>query len=59
MYDSEQVAKSRVTKNNKQYTFELLSGTTNREEYAYCTWAEFEQIAMRSKRKGYRVYHEF
>ena len=60
LYDKESIAKAQVTKNNKQRTWELLTGMTNRHnEYAYCSWPAFEAIAMKSKRKGYRNWHEF
>lgn len=57
--ETERAAKARVTRNNKQYTFELLTGTSNMEEYAYCSWADFEEIARSKKRKGHISYHEF
>jgi len=58
-YKLESSAKARVTKNNKRYLWEIMLGRSNMNEYAYCDWANFEQIAVQSKRKGYRNYHEF
>lgn len=59
-YKLESSAKARVTRNNKQYVFETLQrGQSRGHIYAYCNWADFEQIAVQSKRKGYRNYHEF
>ena len=59
LYESESYVKGRVTKNNKQYAWEVLNGRSNMSEYAYCSWAEFEAVAKKSKRKGYYNYHEF
>lgn len=58
-YKLESSAKARVTRNNKRYVWETMLGKSNMQEYACCNWADFEQIAVKSRRKGYRNYHEF
>ena len=61
LYDTERAAKARVTRNNKQQFWLVLHrlDTGSAEEWAYCSWAEFEAIALKSRRRGYQNYHEF
>ena len=61
LYDSERAAKARVTRNNKQQFWLVLHqlDTESAEEWAYCSWADFETIALGSRRRGYQNYHEF
>ncbi len=61
LYDTETAAKARVTRNNKQQFWLTLTGRAadSAEEWAYCSWAEFEAIALKSRRRGYQNYHEF
>ena len=61
LYDSERAAKARVTRNNKQQFWLVLNqlDTGSAEEWAYCSWADFETIALGSRRRGYQNYHEF
>ena len=61
LYDTESAAKARVTRNNKQQFWLTLTGriTDSAEEWAYCSWTEFEAIALKSRRRGYQNYHEF
>jgi hypothetical protein len=60
LYDTESAAKARVTRNNKQQFWRALTRhTDSAEEWAYCSWAEFEAIALKSRRRGYQNYHEF
>ena len=60
LYDTESAAKARVTRNNKQQFWRALTRhIDSAEEWAYCSWAEFEAIALKSRRRGYQNYHEF
>ena len=60
LYDTKSAAQARVTRNNKQHLWELMSQNRSAgEEWAYCSWADFEAIALKSRRRGYQNYHEF
>lgn len=66
LYERESSARALVTKNNKKVVWNLLvypkkyRHYRDDEEYAYCTWAEFESIALSSlSSKEYRSQHEF
>ncbi len=66
MYDKPGSAKAQVTKHNKKLMWALLTNTLKpwqaeqEEEWATCTWAEYESIFFRwyavSNRFGYRGY---
>ena len=56
-YEQESVAKTQVTKNNRQFTMAILKGEVsdwNRyryNEYAYCSWANFETVVKENYSK--------
>ena len=65
LYARESSARALVTKNNKKVVWNQLAYPDkyryyrDDEEYAYCTWADFETIALSSLTKEYRSQHEF
>ena len=65
LYTRESSARALVTKNNKRFVWQELVDPEyyrrycDHEEYAYCSWAEFEPIALSSLTKEYRSQHEF
>lgn len=56
-YEREATAKTQVTKNNRQYTMAILKGEVSHwnsyryNEYAYCSWAEFETVVKENYSK--------
>lgn len=65
LYKRESSARSLVTKNNKKVMWNQLVYPKkyhhygDNEEYAYCSWADFEAIALKELKKDTRNRHEF
>ena len=64
-YEREASAKTQVTKHNRQVTLALLRGEVNDwnryqyNQYAYCSWADFEAVLKEGYSKQTSRHHEF